>query len=31
VTATQLIAQADEQLYIRKEIFHGRKKPEEAK
>lgn len=31
VTATQLIAQADEQLYIQKEIFHGRKKPEEAK
>lgn len=27
VTATQLIAQADEQLYIQKEIFHGRKKP----
>jgi len=28
ITAAQLIAQADEQLYIEKEIFHGRKKPE---
>ena len=31
ITATQLIAQADEQLYIQKEIFHGRRKPEESK
>lgn len=29
ITATQLIAQADEQLYIQKEIFHGRRKPTE--
>ena len=28
ITAPQLIAQADEQLYIRKEIFHGRMKPD---
>ena len=27
ITAAQLIAQADEQLYIQKEIFHGRRKP----
>ena len=31
ITATQLIAQADEQLYIQKEIFHGRRKPAEDK
>lgn len=30
ITATQLIAQADEQLYIQKEIFHGRRKAEDA-
>lgn len=30
VTATQLIAQADEKLYVQKEIFHGRRKPEET-
>lgn len=29
ITAAQLIAQADEQLYIQKEIFHGRRKPTE--
>lgn len=28
ITATQLIAQADEQLYIQKEIYHGRRKPD---
>jgi diguanylate cyclase (GGDEF)-like protein len=26
ITATQLIAQADEQLYLQKKIFHGKKK-----
>ena len=30
ITATQLIAQADEQLYIQKEKYHGRKKSAEA-
>ena len=30
ITATQLIAQADEQLYIQKEIFHGRRKAEDT-
>jgi len=29
ITAAQLIAQADEKLYIQKEIFHGRRKPTE--
>ncbi|SHM64037.1 GGDEF domain-containing protein [Ruminococcus flavefaciens] len=30
ITATQLIAQADEKLYIQKEIFHGRRKKEDV-
>lgn len=30
MTATQLIAKADEQLYIQKEIYHGRKKATET-
>nr|WP_296574540.1 GGDEF domain-containing protein [Ruminococcus sp.] len=30
VTATQLITQADEQLYVQKEIFHGKRKENEA-
>jgi diguanylate cyclase (GGDEF)-like protein len=30
ITATQLIAQADEQLYIQKEIFHGRRKADDT-
>ena len=30
ITAAQLIAQADEKLYIQKEIYHGRRKPEAA-